>query len=148
MGWDRIGVFHGSDGDGSKKEASKPEMLGHFWDYATPIYMGQVVNFDPHHKCLCHPLSKNRRISHLVIFCGHFEGEHGDVHHGFLGHPNWHGPYFCLLLLQGGLDDAHGARALRGGRLFYGFHAKLNICPENFMILELDVPSGRSYGDQ
>jgi hypothetical protein len=88
MGWDRIGVFHGSDGDGSKKEVSKPEMLGHFWDSATPIYMGQVVNFDPHHKCLCHPLSKNRRISHFVIFCGHFKGEHDDVHHGFLGHPN------------------------------------------------------------
>jgi len=51
MGWDRIGVFHGSDGDGSKKEVSKPEMLGHFWDSATPIYMGQVVNFDPHHNC-------------------------------------------------------------------------------------------------
>ena len=26
---------------------------------------------------------------------------------------------FCLLLPEGGPDDAHGARALRGGR-FYG----------------------------
>ena len=146
MGWDRIGVFHGSDGDGSKKEVSKPEMLGHFWDSATPIYMGQVVNFDPHHKCLCHPLSKNRRISHFVIFCGHFKGEHDDVHHGFLGHPNWNGPFLFAPPWRWAWRCTWSPCSQRGSLLW--FHAKLSICPENSMILELDAPSGRSYGDQ